>query len=133
MNVLGMLKDIWISFRELPLWVQIWMAVILVPMNLMPLAFLDQPFGPLIAGLAVLGMALNLPIMIAARGMSGAMAVPHLVCWTPMVLIIAYVLNTHTDLLPLYAQLLLALLLVDLISLGFDLRDAIHWMKRRRR
>lgn len=127
-----MLKDIWISFRKLPTWVQIWVSVILVPVNLVPLAFLDQPYGALIAGLAVLGMALNLPIMIAERSMSRAMALPHLLCWTPMVFIVAYVLNTHTDLLPIYAQFLLVLLVVDLISLGFDLRDAILWNKERK-
>ncbi len=124
-----MLKDIWFSFRQLPTWVQIWVSVVLVPVNLVPLAFLDQPYGAVIAALAVLGMALNLPIMIAARGMSRAMAIPHLLCWTPMVLIVVYVLNTHTDLVPIYAQFLLVLLVVDLISLGFDLRDAILWTK----
>ncbi|MES0861226.1 hypothetical protein ABLN87_02575 [Ruegeria sp. SCPT10] len=128
-----MLRDIWISFRNLPAWVQIWMSVVLVPANLVPLAFLDQPYGTLIAGLAILGMALNLPIMMAERGMSRAMALPHLLFWTPMVLIIVYVLNTHTDLLPIYAQFLLVLLVVDLISLGFDLRDAILWNKNRKR
>lgn len=127
-----MLRDIWISFRNLPVWVQIWMSVVLVPANLVPLAFLDQPYGTVIAGLAILGMVLNLPIMMAGRGMSRAMALPHLLFWTPMVLIIVYVLNTHTDLLPIYAQFLLVLLVVDLISLGFDLRDAILWNKDRK-
>ncbi len=107
--------------------------MVLVPANLVPLGFLDQPYGMLIAGLAILGMALNLPIMMAERGMSRAMALPHLLFWTPMVLIIVYVLNTHTDLLPIYAQFLLVLLVVDLISLGFDLRDAILWNKDRKR
>ena len=128
-----MLRDIWISFRNLPVWVQIWMSVVLVPANLVPLAFLDQPYGTVIAGLAILGMALNLPIMMAERGMSRAMALPHLLFWTPMVLIIVYVLNTHTDLLPIYAQFLLVLLVIDLVSLGFDLRDAILWNKERKR
>lgn len=127
-----MLRDIWISFRSLPAWVQIWMSVVLVPANLVPLAFLDEPYGTVIAGLAILGMALNLPIMIAERGMSRAMALPHLLFWTPMVLIIVYVLNTHTDLLPIYAQFLLVLLVIDLVSLGFDLRDAILWNKDRK-
>ena len=128
-----MLREIWISFRNLPVWVQIWMSVVLVPANLVPLAFLDQPYGTVIAGLAILGMALNLPIMMAERGRSRAMALPHLLFWTPMVLIIVYVLNTHTDLLPIYAQFLLVLLVIDLVSLGFDLRDAILWNKERKR
>ena len=38
-----MIGDIWNDFRTLPLWVQIWVTVVLVPVNFVPLAFLDQP------------------------------------------------------------------------------------------
>ena len=95
-----MVQDIWHSFRGLPLWVQIWVAVILIPVNLIPLFFLDQPQGVLIAALAITGMALNLPIMIAARGMSGAMALPHLLCWVPLVIIVAGMLSAADTLNP---------------------------------
>jgi hypothetical protein len=127
-----MVQDIWHSFRGLPLWVQIWVAVILAPVNLMPLFFLGQPQGVLIAGLAITGMALNLPIMIAARGMSGAMALPHLLCWVPMAIVVAGMLSAAETLNPAYVRFLWLLLIVDVISLVFDVRDAAHWMSSRK-
>ncbi len=127
-----MVQDIWRSFRELPLWVQFWVAVILVPVNLMPLFFLDQPQGVLIAALAITGMALNLPIMIAARGMSGAMALPHLLCWVPLVIVVVGLLSAAETLNSAYVRFLWLLLIVDVISLVFDVRDAAHWMRDRK-
>ncbi|MBO9436578.1 hypothetical protein J7394_20380 [Ruegeria sp. R13_0] len=127
-----MVQDIWQSFRGLSLWVQIWVAVILVPVNLMPLFFLDQPQGVLIAALAITGMALNLPIMIAARGMSGAMALPHLLCWIPLVIVVVGLLSAAETLNPAYVGFLCLLLVVDVISLVFDVRDAAHWMRDRK-
>ncbi|WP_170549060.1 hypothetical protein [Ruegeria conchae] len=127
-----MVQDIWLSFRRLPLWVQIWVAVILVPVNLMPLFFLDQPQGVLIAALAITGMALNLPIMIAARGMSEAMALPHILCWVPLVIVVVGLLSAAETLNPTYIRFLWLLLIVDVISLVFDVRDAAHWMRSRK-
>lgn len=126
-----MILDIWTSFRALPLWVQFWVGVILVPVNLAPLAFLDQPQGVLIAVLAITGMALNIPIMIVARGMSGAMALPHLLCWTPLVVIVAVLLTTGDALSPAYTRFLVLLLIVDVISLLFDAKDARDWLYAR--
>jgi hypothetical protein len=127
-----MVQDIWQSFRGLPLWVQIWVAVILVPVNLIPLFFLDQPQGVLIAALAITGMALNLPIMIAARGMSGAMALPHILCWVPLVIVVVGLLSAAETLNSAYVRILWLLLIVDVISLVFDVRDAAHWMRSRK-
>ncbi len=127
-----MVQDIWQSFRGLPLWVQFWVAVILVPVNLMPLFFLEQLQGVLIAALAITGMALNLPIMIAARGMSGAMALPHILCWVPLVIVVLGMLSAAETLNPNYVRFLWLLLIVDVISLVFDVRDAAHWMRSRK-
>jgi hypothetical protein len=35
--------NLWQSFRRLPLWVQLWMAVILLPANLASLLLLHYP------------------------------------------------------------------------------------------
>ena len=126
-----MIRDIWMSFRNLPLWVQIWMVFVLIPVNLAPLAFVDQPQGALIAALSVTGMALNIPIIRAARGMTKAMALPHLICWVPLVAIIIMLLTDGTALSPEYTRFLLLLLVVDLISLAFDLNDSIVWLRER--
>ena len=123
-----MITDIWTSFRAMPLWVQIWVAVILVPVNLAPVFWWTAPHGPVITVLAIGGMAPNLIVMIRERGFSNTMALPHLVLWIPLVFV---VLNTLTDttLQGDYRTFLYILLLVDLVSLGFDIPDAIKWHK----
>ncbi|MCA0906442.1 hypothetical protein LCM27_08530 [Ruegeria marisrubri] len=128
----SMVLDIWLSFRTLPVWVQVWVAFILVPVNLLPLAFLDQPQGHLIAWLAISGMALNVPIMLGARGMSGAMALPHILCWVPLVIIATLLLFSEDRLSPAFAGFLWVLLIVDITSLVFDFRDAARWLRSRR-
>ncbi|WP_299884441.1 hypothetical protein [uncultured Ruegeria sp.] len=127
-----MLLDIWTSFRNLPLWVQIWVSFILVPVNLIPLAFLDQPLGILIAVLAIAGMAFNIPIMLVTRSMSGAMALPHIVFWTPMVVIVIGLLLSGAELRSTYLGFLVILFVVDVISLAFDIRDAARWLANKK-
>ena len=123
-----MIKDIYLSFRALPLWVQIWVTLSLVPINCATLLFLTYPYGPLVATLAIAGMAFNLIPMIRDRGFGKSMAIPHLIFWVPLVLILA------TLILPQpvarnYTLFLLALLTVDTISLLFDIPDAWKWLR----
>lgn len=121
-----MIGEIWASFRRLPAWVQIWVAVILAPVNLVTLAFLDQPNGVWIAALAILGMAFNLPIMLTERGLSKMMSLPHLVFWTPLVLVIVATLLGGAVSGGFWTFLVI-LLVIDVISLAFDYRDAWAW------
>ncbi|MEX0287330.1 MAG: hypothetical protein AB3N23_22210 [Paracoccaceae bacterium] len=123
-----MIVDVWNSFRRLPVWVQIWVVLVLVPMNLVPLAFLGAPMGGWVAALSVGGMALNLPIMVAVRGFSRSMALPHLVLWTPLVVLVIWLLASGTA-TGGYATMLILLLIIDLISLAFDINDARLWVK----
>lgn len=126
-----MLRDIFNSYRELPLWVQIWVSVILVPVNLVSLAFLDQPQGFLVAALAITGMALNLPIMVVERGFTKTMALPHLLCWIPLVILVAFLLGSGASLSPAYTSFLVLLLIIDVLSLAFDLWDGLSWYRER--
>ncbi|MCI5097892.1 MAG: hypothetical protein MRY77_16390 [Rhodobacteraceae bacterium] len=116
--------EIWQSFRRLPLWVQIWVALILIPVNLIPLVLFLQgaPGWVLIALLSVGGMALNLPIMLMERGFSRTMALPHVVLWTPLVLLLIGRLEEGDALVVL-------ILLVDVVSLAFDYVDAVKWWR----
>ena len=122
-------KDIWLSFRAMPLWVQVWVGVILVPVNMASLFFIAQPGGVWIAFLANVAMILNLPILLLERGFSRRMALPHLPFWTILVL---WLVLAPPDAQGGYATYLIILLLVDTISLGFDYRDAWHWWKGER-
>ncbi len=123
---MNLVLDIWRSFRALPLWVQIWVALILVPVNMAAIFFVNEPGGLLIAALAIGGMMPNLVIMIAERGLSKAMALPHLLIWTPLVVIVIQNTGTATGGFQTYLWLLLA---TDLLSLAFDYPDAWKWWK----
>ena len=123
-----MIADIWGSYRRLPIWVQIWVVAILVPVNIASLAFWAAPGGVLVAVLAIGAMALNLPILLVERGLSKAMAWPHLALWIPlMALLVLQLAGDGPE--GAHRQFLMLLLAVDLISLGFDIPDALKWLK----
>ena len=123
-----LVADVFHSFRELPTWVQIWVALILVPMNLAAFAFWSEPMGPTVALLALLGMLPNLYIMIKDRGFTRRMAIPHLPFWTALIVLIA--LNRPEG-GAAYQTFLNALLVINTISLVFDYKDAWDLWKNR--
>ena len=123
-----MIAEIWNGFRRLPLWVQVWVICILVPVNVAALYFIGVPFGPLVAGLAIGGMMPNLYFIFAERGWSKIMAVPHLSIWTPLVVLLAWLLLTDR-VAGSFASYCLILLIIDLISLAFDFPDALKWWR----
>lgn len=122
----GLVRDIWNSFNLLPAWAQVWVAVILVPVNLAALAFVTAPMGTWIAFLAVAGIAPNVLVMAMERSFSRTMALPHVVIWAPLVILIVMAL-TRADVVGGYRTFLLLLLAVDVVSLVFDFRDSWKW------
>lgn len=116
-----LIADVWASFRRLPGWVQIWVALILVPVNMASLWFTGGPGGIWVAGLAVGALAVNSAVLVVERGLSKAMALPHLLIWTPLVLWLALMGDKSA-----YLWLLLA---VDGLSLAFDYPDALKWLR----
>ena len=121
-----LIADVFQSFFSLPRWVQLWMVLILMPVNIASLFFLSQPGGILIAFLANIGVLLNIPVVVRDRGFSKAMALPHLVPWTLVVLIILF---TRPEGSAGYGTYLTILALVNIISLVFDYPDAYKWWK----
>lgn len=124
-----MIVAIWQSFRRTPLWVQFWIVVILVPVNLLPLAFWGEPNSRWIAVLSVGGMLPNLFIMMTERGVSKAMALPHLLIWTPLVVMLAGLLQSDTGVSDGFRTVLIAVFVVDLVSLVFDYSDGWKWWR----
>ncbi len=124
-----MTAEIWASFRALPVRVQIWVALILVPVNVASLAFVGQDWGMVIAAAANGAMLLNLPIMLVERGLSRAMAWPHLAIWTPMLGLLLWLWAGGNWPPGAFGGYLAILLVVDGISLVLDLRDAVQWLK----
>lgn len=126
-----MVLEIWRSFRAMPAWVQIWVGLILVPVNVTSLAFVLVPGGLLVAVLANVAMLLNLPIMVVERGLSKAMALPHVLIWSPLVVWLGWILVNST-ISGGFGRYILVLLAVDVVSLVFDFKDARDWFKGQR-
>lgn len=121
--------EIWASFRRMPLWVQGWVLLILMPVNLIPLLLLDAPYGGVIALMSVGGMAPNIFIMLGQRGLSKAMGIPHLIVWTPLVVFLVWLLSSGVQLPAGYTAFLKMLLGVNVVSLAFDYADVLKWWR----
>ena len=63
---------------------------------------------------------------------SRAMALPHVVIWTPLVILLTYLLTGETAFDGAYRSFLILLVAVDAVSLGFDYVDAVKWWKGER-
>ncbi len=118
--------DIWSSFRALPLWVQFWVAIVLAPINMAMVFFIDQPMGMLIAILATIAIAPNIIVIIMERGFSKLMAFPHLLPWSILIVILLFYRPEGSQ---QYQMALWALLIINSISLLFDYPDAYKWWK----
>lgn len=126
-----MILEVWQSFRRLPMWVQLWVAIWLVPVNLIGLAFVRADMAPqagLVATLAILGMLPNIPIMGYWRGMSKAMSLPHLVFWIPLVIVLWSLMGSDR-LSGGYLFYVWVLFLTNVLSLVFDIKDSIDWFR----
>lgn len=121
----SVLLDIWYSFRALPLWVQVWVGLILVPVNLITVVLITEPCCWIIPVLAIGGMIPNAVLMFVERGFSKAMALSHIVLWVPLLVLLAYEIKTNW----IFANYLMVLFAVDFISVCFDLKDSRDWFK----
>ncbi len=118
--------DIWRSYRSLPLWVQVWVAFILGPVNFASVFFLSEPMGIWIALLSVGAVTPNIGIMLYERGFSKMMAFPHLLPWS---ILVVWLLVAMPEGRAAYTTYLWILLVVDAVSLAFDFPDALKWRK----
>lgn len=115
--------EIWSGFRAFPLWVQIWVGLILVPVNLAAIFFVNEPRGWLIAILAIGGMFPNLIILLTLRSWPKTMALPHVFIWTPLMFILWPYVGMHGFMTLLFA--------VNAVSLAFDFKDSWDWWRAR--
>ena len=123
-----LITDIWRSFRALPVWVQIWVGLILVPVNMASSFYFHENMGALVSALAIGGMIPNLVIMMFDRGLSKAMAIPHLLVWIPLVFFLIWIVQSPWA-EGQYKAYLVLLLAVDGLSLAFDIPDTWKWVK----
>lgn len=122
-------KDIGESFLALPMWVKVWALLILTPINLVSLFFLNEPLGKWVAFLAIVAMVPNLPLMLRDRGFSTVMGIPHVIPWTILVI---FLLFFRPEGSAAYNVYLWILLITDGISLPFDYTDSVKWFRGKR-
>jgi hypothetical protein len=121
-----LVSDVWNSFRSLPIWVQIWTLVLVIPVNLASVFFVNQPHGWIVAVFAIGGMMPSVFLALRERGCSKAMSISHLALWIPLVAMIYPVILADYHLT--YRVYLSVLLTINVISLLFDIRDGWYWM-----
>ncbi len=121
----SILLDIWRSFRAMPLWVQLWVAVVLVPVNMATAVLILAHGCLLVPVLAIGGMIPNAVLMFVERGFSKAMALSHVVLWIPLLVILAMEIKANS----VFSNYLMVLFIVDAISICFDLKDSRDWHK----
>jgi len=121
----SILLDIWRSFRSLPFWVQIWVGLVLVPVNTATIVLITEPSSYLIPILAIGGMLPNVVLMFMERGFSKAMAISHVVLWIPLLVLLAIDIRANS----IFADYLMVLFVIDFISICFDLKDSRDWLK----
>lgn len=129
------LQLIWQSFRSVPLWVQVWVAGILVPANAASFALLHYWSGQAAAWAAVFVVLTNVPIMYIAGGMSRLMSIPHLIAWFPLQMLLVMRLMGEVGPVSLSqgeSIFIIVLLIINGISLVFDTLDSWKWLKGER-
>lgn len=123
---MALLLEIWRSFRAMPLWVQLWIVLILVPVNLASYVFFDEIMGALVACLAIGGLVPNLLVAVFARGFTKAMGIAHLAVWGPLTAFLIWIVqSSYAE--GAYLNYLWLLLAVNGVSLAFDLRNTWKW------
>lgn len=120
------------SFHALPFWVRLWVAGILIPVNVLPFLMLDTETGRWAALAAVLVVVTNLPIMLIERGMSRLMSVPHLIAWIPLLVWLLLRFAADPPLAGYELALAITLAAVNGLSLLFDLLDSLRWLRGER-
>ncbi len=124
---------IWVSFCSLPLWVQIWVAGVLVPLNAYAFLMLDTPAGRWTAVAAFFVAATNVPIMVACCGMNRAMSIPHLVAWIPLeISLVTLLLSGRIVFSDPGFIFTVTVVVVNGISLVFDAVDSWRWLRGER-
>lgn len=129
------LQQSWHSFRSLPMWVQVWVGLVLIPANAASFFLLDYWSGHAAALAAAFVVVTNVPIMLRERGMSKLMAIPHLFAWGPLQVFLVLRLMDHSITPQMateeqaYAVVLIA---VNGLSLVFDAVDSWRWLRGNR-
>lgn len=119
------------SFMRLPLWVRLWIPFALGGVNLAAFFLTHTPIGYWAAWSTAFVLLVNGPIILLQRGWGKLLALPHLVVWIPL---LAFVLLRIGDPSVTLTEFNygVALLVVNGISVVFDIADTWRWFQGER-
>ena len=120
------------SFFALPVWVIIWICVFLGPANFAGFWFLDTPTGFWVTVLGAGAIFLNIVPVLLNGGASKVLAIPHVICWVPLEIILLRRLISE-DLTVGEWWFAIAVVVINGISLGFDFYDTAEWWRGNRK
>ncbi len=120
------------SFLGLPHWVKAWMTL-LIGVNMAAFWLLDTEIGFWTALALFVVLALNMPAMIVQAGMRRLLSLPDFV-WLPLVIFILYRLFGPAPVAADSVEFRYGLLIVIVngISLGFDVYESRRWLRGER-
>lgn len=116
---------------RLPLWVRLWLALVLVPVNAAAFFLRDTPTGHRASLAAVFIAAVNGPAIIIQRGWGKSLAVPHLIVWIPLLVFAARRMR-EPDASRRERAYATTLLIVNGVSVIFDALDTWRWLRGER-
>ncbi len=120
------------SFLALPVWVIIWICLFLVPANFAGLWFLGTDVGFWVTVLGAGAIILNgIPVLLNG-GASKVLAIPHVICWVPLeIILIRMVMGGNLGGAEWWLAVIV--LIINGISLGFDFYDTAEWWRGNRK
>ncbi len=137
-SVLGRLGQVWWSLAATPLWVQVWVWLFLLPVNMAAIVLYAMTAHPL-AGWAALGFGFvvltNGPLTVYERGISRLTSLPHLVPWIPLQIYCGYWIVLRPADLAAAAEIQIfawAYFCIIGISNVFDAYDTVRWFRGER-
>ena len=131
-GMMAKLERILRSTFALPVWVIAWITFFLIPANLSGYFLLQYETGFWVAVLGGTALLINTVILFLNGGMSKVLAIPHLIFWLPLQIILGYRLMNATDLSSFETNYLIVMLVINGISLCFDFYDTRDWWKGNR-
>ncbi len=120
------------SYFSLPVWVVIWLSLFLIPANFAGFWFLDTRTGFWVALLGAGAILLNAVIVLINGGLSKVLAIPHLIFWIPLEIILLRLVIAG-GLSETEWRLAVIVLVTNGISLGFDVYDTVAWWRGKRK
>lgn len=95
---------------------------------------MGNPGSSLVVSFAIAGLLFNAIPIWFDRGFSSAMAIPHVIFWIPLTIILVnYLMISEVLLTNNYRYFLIILMVCNLISLSFDIPDLFKWLKARKK